>query len=145
MFIKQVSVFMENRKGMLEKVTATLRDNDINIASLSLADTSEYGLARMIVSDPQKAKEVLREHGFSAMLTEVIAVKLPQEVGVLNHLLKLLSEGGLNVEYMYVLCTEENTGAMVLKTSDSAKAIEAVEAGNMEVLTEEKAYAARIL
>ena len=76
MFVKQLSVFIENREGRLEQVTEVLKEQDINILSLSMADTTEYGMLRMIVSDPDKAKAALREKGFSAMLTDVLAVKL---------------------------------------------------------------------
>ena len=73
MFVKQLSVFIENREGRLEQVTEVLKEQDINILSLSMADTTEYGMLRMIVSDPDKAKAALREKGFSAMLTDVLA------------------------------------------------------------------------
>ena len=142
--IKQVSVFMENRKGRLEKVTAILKDNDINIASISLADTSEYGLLRLIVSDPDKAQKVLKENGFSAMLTEVTAVRIPHRNGKLSELLKLLREADLNVEYMYALSTEKDRGAMIMKTSDIPKGEETLKAGGMEVMEEDEAYALNI-
>ena len=76
MFVKQLSVFIENREGRLEQVTEVLKEENINILSLSMADTTEYGMLRMIVSDPEKARNGLREKGFSAMLTDVLAVKL---------------------------------------------------------------------
>ena len=142
--IKQVSVFMENRKGRLEKVTAILKDNDINIASISLADTSEYGLLRLIVSDPDKAQKVLKENGFSAMLTEVTAVRIHHRIGKLSELLKLLREADLNVEYMYALSTEKDRGAMIMKTSDIPKGEETLKAGGMEVMEEDEAYALNI-
>ena len=78
MFIKQITVFIENRAGRLEQVTQVLKENNINIVSLSLADTSDYGLLRLIVSNPDKAVVFLKESGFSAMITNVIAVKLTQ-------------------------------------------------------------------
>ena len=86
MFVKQLSVFIENREGRLEQVTEVLKEQDINILSLSMADTTEYGMLRMIVSDPDKAKAALREKGFSAMLTDVLAVKLEDKVGEMHKL-----------------------------------------------------------
>ena len=80
MYVKQLSVFIENREGRLFDVLETLKEGNINIVSLALADTSDYGLLRLIVSDSAKAKQVLRDKGFSAMLTEVLAVKLPHNV-----------------------------------------------------------------
>lgn len=140
MFVKQLSVFIENRKGRLEQVTEVLRTNNINIVSLSLADTNEYGLLRMIVSDPESARACLREEGYSAMLTDVIAVKLPHEVGVLQKMLKLLSESEINVEYMYALTTKGNCGAMIIKTSDLASSTKALMDGEMEVYDPYTAY-----
>ncbi len=90
MFVKQLSVFIENREGRLEQVTEVLMNEGINILSLSMADTTEYGMLRMIVSDPQKAKKALCEEGFSAMLTDVIAVKLEDRVGELHKMTHIL-------------------------------------------------------
>ena len=90
MLIKQLSVFMENREGRLEKVTEILKKHNINIISFSLADTSEYGILRMVVSDPEKGRKVLREEGFSASLTEIIALKTEQKPGKLNAVLKTI-------------------------------------------------------
>lgn len=137
MIIKQLSVFIENRTGRLENVTETLKDNDINITSLSLADTSEFGMLRMIVSNPSEGKRVLKEAGFSAMLTDVIAVKLPHKIGMLHELLKVLDD--VNIEYMYALATNENA-AMILKISDNKAAIAALEKGGFELVHEDVAY-----
>ena len=103
MYVNQLSVFIENREGRLYDVLEALKEGKINIISLSLADTSDYGLLRMIVSDPVKAKEVLRDKGFSAMLTEVLAVKLSHQVGQLQVLLEKVCKAGINIEYMYAL------------------------------------------
>ena len=87
MFIKQLSVFIENREGRLEKVLKTLKDNNINIISLSLADTSDYGVLRMITSNPEDGKKVLKDNGFSAMLTDVLAVKVEHKAGELQEVI----------------------------------------------------------
>ncbi len=137
MVIKQLSVFIENRAGRLEQVTETLKEHGINITSLSLADTMEYGMLRMIVSDPVKGKKVLKEAGFSAMLTDVIAVKLPHKIGMLHELLKTLTM--VNIEYMYALATNENA-AMILKISNIEAAQEALLENGFELLNEELAY-----
>ncbi len=139
MLIKQLSVFIENKEGRLEKVTETIHDYSINIISASLADSSEYGMFRMIVSEPEKAILALKEAGFSAKLTEVIAVKLPHRIGMLHQLFKVLAEAGISVEYMYALSSGE-TGSMVLKVSDAGKALEALHENNFEMLKAEEAY-----
>ncbi len=139
MLIKQLSVFIENREGRLEKVTETIKDNNINIVSASLADTSEYGMFRMVVSDPEKARLVLKEAGFSAKLTDVIAVRLPQQIGKLHELFNVLVEAGISVEYMYALSTDKN-GAMIIKVSDSDKALVALQDNKFEILNTKEAY-----
>lgn len=140
MFVKQLSVFIENREGRLEQVTEVLKKENVNIVSLSLADTSEYGMLRMIVNDPEKAKKVLKENGFSAMLTDVIAVRLPHEVGMLQKLLNVLYSAEINIEYMYALATGKDNASMIVKTSDGEKALKALEADGMTVYKAEEAY-----
>lgn len=139
MFVKQLTVFIENRVGSLEEVTKKLTEHDVNIFSISLADTSEYGLLRMIVSDPEKGKKVLQDNDFSAMLTDVIAVRLENKVGTLEKLFHTVSESGVAVEYMYAMATSK-TGAMILKTSDAAKAVKVLEAAGMILLDEAAMY-----
>lgn len=135
MFIKQLTVFIENRAGRLEEVAKVLKDNDINIKSMSLADTSDYGLLRFILSDADKAVSVLKEAGFSAMATDVIAVKLTQQVGQLSELLNVLSNADVNVEYMYGLTSDDQSAFIVLKTNDQTKALDAIKASTFELFT----------
>ncbi|SET59567.1 ACT domain-containing protein [[Clostridium] polysaccharolyticum] len=140
MYIKQLSVFIENREGRLEQVTEVLAKENINIVSLTLADTSEYGVLRMIVSDPDKGKQVLKENGFSAMLTDVIAVRLPHEVGMLQKLLKVIYSADLNIEYMYALATGKDNASMIVKVSDSEKAVTTLKENNLDVFGPDEAY-----
>jgi len=137
MFVKQLSVFLENREGRLDKVLATLKENDINIVSLSLADTSDYGLLRMIVSDPAKGKAVLKESGFTAMLTDVLAVKLAHKVGQLQVLLAEICKAGINVDYMYALATGSDDASIVIKTVDLDKAAEILANTGVELISAE--------
>lgn len=118
MILNQISVFLENRTGRLDEALETLKVNNINILSLSLADTSDYGLLRMIVSDSEKCKAVLKEAGFSAHLTPVIAVKLAHQVGKLQSILAELDKAGMNIEYMYALATGNNDASIVIRTAD---------------------------
>lgn len=140
MFVKQLSVFIENRQGRLEKVTEVLKQEGINIVSLSLADSSEYGVLRMIVSDPEKAKAILKKNDFSAMLTDVLAVKLPHEVGMLQNLLNVLSGSSINIEYMYALATGKDNASMIVKADDQKKAEELINASSLVLYGEEEAY-----
>ena len=112
-----------------------LKDNEINIYSISLADTSEYGLLRMIVSDPDNGSKILKDSGFSARTTDVVAVRLENKVGTLASLFGTLSEAGIGIEYMYAMATSV-VGAMILKTSDGAKAVEVLKAAGFGLLDE---------
>ena len=109
MFVKQLSVFIENREGRLEQVTEVLKEENINILSLSMADTTEYGMLRMIVSDPEKAKAGLRSKGFSAMLTDVLAVKLEDKVGEMHKMTHILCSQGLNLSLIHIYFAREET------------------------------------
>ena len=135
MFIKQFSVFIENREGRLGEVLTTLKDNNINIVSLSLADSSDYGMLRMITSNPEEAKSVLKEKGFSAMLTDVLAVKLEHKVGELQEVLEIICKAGINVEYMYALATKNDDATIVIKTSNAEEAALLLQKEGAEFLT----------
>lgn len=134
MYVNQLSVFIENREGRLSDVLETLKEGKINIISLSLADTSDYGLLRMIVSDPVKAKDILKEKGFSAMLTEVLAVKISHTVGQLQVLLEKVCEAGINIEYMYVMENGSEYASIVMKTSDLEKAVSVLSDTGVELI-----------
>ena len=118
MTAKQLSVFIENRQGRLGEVLNVLKNSDINIFSISLADTTEYGLLRLIVNDPEKGRDVLLKAGFSSMLTEILIVRVPHVSGSLQKILSLISDKNINIEYMYGLYVESNDASIVLKTND---------------------------
>ena len=118
MVAKQLSVFIENRQGRLGEVLNVLKENGINILSLSLADTTEYGLLRLIVNNPELGKEKLTADGFSTILTDVIVLKISHQSGSLQGLLKILSDNDVNVEYMYGLSIDGEEASVVLKTSN---------------------------
>ena len=125
MVVKQLSVFLENRQGRLGDVLQVLKENEVNILSISLADTTEYGLLRLIVENPEAGKDALLAAGFSAMLADVLIIKIPHTPGSLQNMLKIVVEKEINVEYMYGLTTEGNEASIVIKTSDLEKACEA--------------------
>ena len=135
MFVKQLSVFIENREGRLKEVLQALKNNGVNIVSMSLADTSEYGLLRLLVTNPVAGKEALKAEGFSAMLTDVLAIKLSHQVGKLQELLVAICDENINIEYMYALSTGKDDASIVLKASDLEKAAKALEAKGVEIVT----------
>ena len=117
--IKQLSVFLENREGRLDEVLKVLAKNDVNIVALSLADTSDYGMLRMIVSDPEKGKAALKEEGITSMLTDVVALRVPHASGSLSKAMHQIVEGKVNVEYMYAFAN--GSDAAVSERTDNAK------------------------
>jgi hypothetical protein len=137
MFAKQLTVFVENKMGSLAKVLGVLKENNVNILSLSLADTTEYGLLRLIVDNPELGKDKLVEDGFSTMISEVLVIKIAHKAGSLQEFLDLISKHDINVEYMYGLSTDGEEASVVLKTSDLSKAVEVLSANGIETLTNE--------
>ena len=121
MFAKQLTVFIENRSGRLSEVLNVLKQNGVNIISLSLADTTEFGLLRLIVDNALLGKEKLTENGFSSLLSDVSIIRIPHKVGSLQNLLKIIDDNKVNIEYMYGLSIEGEEAYVVLKASDTQK------------------------
>lgn len=121
MFVKQLTVFIENRAGRLSEVLNVLKENKVNILSLSLADTTEFGLLRLIVDNAPLGKEKLTENGFSSLLSNVSIIRIPHKVGCLQEILKMLDENKISIEYMYGLSIESDEAYVVLKASDVEK------------------------
>ena len=135
MFLKQLSVFIENREGRLEEVLDVLKQNNVNIASMSLADTSDFGLLRLLVDKPEVGRDALKEEGFSAMLTDVLGIKLAHRVGQLQELLDVICKSHINIEYMYALSVGTDDASIVIKTSDLDKAVELLKETDVELVT----------
>ena len=135
MLTKQLSVFIENRQGRLGEVLNVLKQNNINILSLSLADTTEYGLLRLIVNDAELGKFKLTSEGFSTMLTDVIVLKIDHKSGSLQDLLLILTDNQINVEYMYGLSIDGLEASVVLKVNDMAKADQVLNAHGVKMLS----------
>ena len=125
MVIEHLSVFIENKSGRLNEVMAILGDNGINVSALSIADTSDYGIVRLIVSEPQKALVLLKEQAFSVQITPVICCKVPNTPGGLKKLLGCLSEDEISIEYMYAFSIGEDA-SVVLRTESCEKTIKSL-------------------
>ena len=128
MLINQLSVFMENKEGRLEQVLETLADGNININSLSLAESTDYGMLRMIVSDPEAGEAALKEKGFMARLTPVLAVDVADEVGQLQIVLTKITQAGINIEYVYSMKAGGDGATIIIRTSDLEKTEEVLKA-----------------
>ncbi len=132
---EQISIFLENRAGRLEEVTRILSESDISIRALSLADTSDFGILRLIVSDHEKAKAALKANGFTVGRNAVVAVKVPDKPGGLHSILSLLTSNGINVEYMYAFVHQSEQSAVIIFRFDRTdQAIEVLQKNNIEII-----------
>jgi hypothetical protein len=133
MTIKQLSIFLENKSGRLTEVLETLGKEKINIKALTIADTSEYGILRMIVSDPDKACKLLKNKGFSANLTEVLSIATPIEAGSFAKALRIFSDENISIEYMYAFSLDKKA-MIVLRAENTERALEAIRKHKMELI-----------
>ena len=141
MKIDQISVFLENKSGRLAKVTAVLGEAGINIRALSLADTSDFGILRLIVNDSGKARGVLKENGFTVGKTEVVALEVEDRPGGLANILEMLSSHGINIEYMYAFVERSGEDAIIIcRFDETDKAISVLQENNIAILKGEKLY-----
>ena len=125
MSVKQISVFLENTKGRLAEVTRSLSHEKINIRALSLADTADFGVLRIIVDNPDRTLTILKSHGFVAQVTEVIAVEVEDKPGGLSHILEVLDQDNVNVEYMYAYVEKTGSNAIVIcRIEDRERALQ---------------------
>ena len=140
MIIKQVSVFLENKSGRLNEVTQILGDAGLNMSAFTIADTSDFGILRLIVSDPEKAKEVLKKNKFAVQTTEVILVKTPNVPGGLAKMLNILNAENVFIEYMYAFSNSEDTAVIVLRPTDLQKCIDILQNHRSDFLVQEGQY-----
>lgn len=142
MKLKQLSVFLENRPGHLSRVCEVLAEAGINIVTMTLADTREFGILRLIVREWQKAKEVLEAAGFAVNTTDVMAIEVADEPGGLEKILKAAEAGGLSVEYMYAFaCKQKKNALIVIRFDDIERASAALKAAGIGVLSAAEFYA----
>ncbi|MCI5892573.1 MAG: ACT domain-containing protein [Clostridiales bacterium] len=138
MLVKQISVFMENRPGRLAEITKVLSDNDVDIRAINIADTTDFGILRMIVNDEVKAEKVLRDNQMTANTSEVIAISIPDSVGAFSSVIQLLKDKDISIEYIYSFIGEKSTKAViVLKTSDLEASAAILKENGVTVLTKE--------
>lgn len=140
MITKQVSVFLENKSGRLNEVTRILGEEGINISAFSIADSSDFGVLRMIVPDPDKAVAILREHLFSVQITPVIIITSPNKPGALSSLLNILSEDGIFIEYIYAFSMKENSAVIVIRPSDINRCLHVLEERKDELQSQNDQY-----
>jgi hypothetical protein len=141
MKVEQISIFLENKSGRLAEVAALLARAGVNIRALSLADTTDFGILRLIVNDTEKAKKVLKDNGFTVGKTEVIAVEVADRPGGLAEILNVMGDNGINVEYMYAFVQKSGGNAIIIFRFDELeKAIETLQKAGIKILKGEEIY-----
>ena len=141
MKVEQISVFLENKPGTLEHATRVLRDASINIRTLSLAETVDFGILRLIVNDVEKANKVLKDAGFRVSKTVVVAVEVPDKPGGLHSIMEVLSKEGINVEYLYAFVEKSGQNAVIIFRFDAPeKAIDVLLKHKFTVVTGAQLY-----
>jgi hypothetical protein len=142
MHAEQISIFLENKAGRLSEVTRIFEEGRINIRALSLADTSDFGILRLIVNDNEKAKRLLKENGFTVRSTEVVAVEVQDKPGGLHQILTALSKAGVNVEYMYAFVRQSGQNAvLIFRFDNTAAAAEVLRREGVQVIDGQDLYA----
>lgn len=141
MLIKQLSIFVENKAGRLAEITDIIAKAGIDIRALSIADTTNFGILRIIVDKPDEAEKVLKEAGLTVSLTNVIAIGIPDQPGGFSNAMKCLADAGMGVEYMYAFISRDKGRAyVILRVNDDKRAIEVLEQGGVEILTGDRVY-----
>lgn len=139
MIIQQVSVFLENKLGRLVEVTQTLADAGVNISALSIAETSDYGVLRCVVSHPHKAVDLLKARHFSVSLTDVVCMACPNQPGSLHKALKILAEARISVEYMYAFAIGDRA-LVVIRTDNIKDTISTLQHHKVDLLKSSELY-----
>ena len=135
--LKQLTVFVENKQGTLVDITETLAANHVNLRALSIADTQDFGLLRLIVNDNDTASAALKDKGYVLKVTDVIGVKIGDQPGKLSKALSVLAQAGINVEYLYAfMARTEKHAYVVLRPTDNAAAEKALEAAGFHLITD---------
>lgn len=141
MLVKQLSVFVENKTGRLLKMASVLADNGINLVTLSIADTKDFGILRGITKDNEKALEVLKNAGFTACITELVGVEVDDEPGGMLKLLELFNSEGISIEYLYSFARNLNKKAIILmRVEDTEKTTKMLKEHKMRIITEKDIY-----
>ena len=141
MKVEQISIFLENKPGGLEEVTRLLKEAEVNIRTLSMADTTDFGILRLIVNDTEKAKQVLKDKGFTVGKTEVIGVEVADKPGGLAEILNVMKENTINVEYMYAFLQKSaNKAIIIFRFDELEKAIDVLQKAGIKILKGEEIY-----
>lgn len=134
MVVKQLSVFLENKPNSLNKMLQVLTEHGINMTAFCVADSVDYGIVRFCVGRPQLAYDILKEHNYTVRLTDVVCIEVPHESGGLHKAIRLISENGININYMYAF-TDSGAAKVVIRCDSNERLIEIMQANNINVVT----------
>ncbi len=142
MKVKQIAVFLENKSGRMAEITSVLARNGINIRAMSLADTADFGILRLIVNDTDNASQILKDNGFTVGMTEVLVIEVVDKPGGLASVLQIIKENNLNIEYMYAFTQKSGeTGLIIFRFDEIDRAITALNKSGVRILSGEEVYA----
>jgi hypothetical protein len=139
MIIKQLSIFLEDKSGRLTQITKILKDHDINITALSIADSTDYGIIRMVVGRPELAQKVLKEHGIAVHLTDVACMVIPNKPGGLHSALDILTANDINIDYLYAFADGEQA-SVVIRSSSIQDVITVLQKNKMKLIKSDDIY-----
>ena len=141
MIIQQISIFLENKQGQLFRPYKYLSDNKINITTACLADTSEFGILRLIVKDYERAVAILRSNGYAVVLSEIVAIVVPDCPGGLSNILEIIDTNGINIEYMYAISRHNPDDAILaFRFTDPEAAIKVLQKHGVKIATQEQVW-----
>lgn len=141
MLVKQISVFLENKSGRLYEVTSVLSESNINISALSIADTTDFGILRLIINKPEEAEKILKEKGFTVSTTDVIGIIVPDEPGGLSEALKIFNDKNISIEYLYAFAGNQKGEALViLRVEEPEKAIKLLDNSKINIIKASTLY-----
>ena len=140
MSVKQISVFIENKKGKLAEATRYIADHNVNLKALSIADTQDFGILRIICENPKEAQEVLKEGGYITTMTDVLAAAISDEPGSLATILEVLSEAGIEVEYTYAFLSAKAGAYMIFRVNDNQNAAAVLAGAGIRTASQEELF-----
>ncbi|MDD1763343.1 MAG: ACT domain-containing protein [Methanobacteriaceae archaeon] len=140
MKIEQLSIFLENKKGRMRKALDVLEKGGVSIRALSLADTSDFGILRLIVPEPEKTRKLLEDNDFIVKIGEVIAVRMEDEPGSLGKILGILDDNNINLSYLYAFVAKENMAIVLLHPENIEEGIKALESSGADIISAQEIY-----
>ena len=139
MLVKQLSIFLENKKGRFTEVTTILGEAGINMSAFTVAENSDFGIVRLLVSDPEKARNTLRENKYAVSITDVLCLQMPNEPGALGKIMKIITKADISIEYMYAFSIG-NGATVVIRPDNLEKTLSVLTENKVELLASNELF-----